>query len=619
MRFWKACQRCVAMLYTNMVLLQISKGINVLTAQWAVELLPGSKITSECTLVYVWPGIDELPSQQRLLISKIVDDEKQKTELVPDFQVTKLKITEKPKLNGSDEKLKPKLNEKDIVEQDVDKKLLTSTTTKVTPGVPKYCMENQDFLIINDPDSTLIDQTDIKFNIDHHPSTQDAKVSSLENNTFLTEDSCVKNVNREITLGDDSSVLKTTPTVNTKSQLPLLMCNSLNSHPKQVYPTGQPINSSSECCSTATTSVLSDTAQIVPSPDLSQQLCGKNEIHKQEEAKDDESLSNPNITFKGVVQEATMIVDKTQNINNISNDKPFVTDLPQGSGINAQPKTSTQLQNTKRLLRHNKTHSGIHYFACDICKKTFLEKYNLSVHMRTHTGSRPFQCDECGKTMRYHQEFEDHKRVHRGEIPFICPQCPKQSFVRAKDFKRHMKSKHQPSDARKDAVEAHIKKIHNRELHPTFQCTVCEHKFLSENLLQQHRLLHSGHKGHVCTQCGKSFATKAYLQKHLRVHELRKFNVPCPNCPRTFTSNENVMIHQKTFHDKNAMLKLQAQNPQSENYSPGIPTSDCFVQVESDDNLEAELDLTQLQQLGPVDGDKDIHVVFLQVLSDANL
>jgi uncharacterized Zn-finger protein len=89
--------------------------------------------------------------------------------------------------------------------------------------------------------------------------------------------------------------------------------------------------------------------------------------------------------------------------------------------------------------RHKRTHTSEKQFECDVCEKTFTRNDKLAIHKRIHTGEKPFECELCEKAFSNKSHLVRHKRLHTGEKPYSCDICLK-SYAQSSQLSRHNKS-----------------------------------------------------------------------------------------------------------------------------------------------------------------------------------
>ncbi|XP_022109457.1 zinc finger protein 502-like [Acanthaster planci] len=121
------------------------------------------------------------------------------------------------------------------------------------------------------------------------------------------------------------------------------------------------------------------------------------------------------------------------------------------------------------LKYHQKVHSNIRPYTCEICNQSFLQLGHLKRHVRIHTQDKPFACDMCNKSFRQSSHLTCHKRIHTNEKPYCCEVC-------GMGFRQ------------KSAVFRHISRKHVKERH--YVCTICNRGYSGEADLRRHEKTH---------------------------------------------------------------------------------------------------------------------------------
>lgn len=205
------------------------------------------------------------------------------------------------------------------------------------------------------------------------------------------------------------------------------------------------------------------------------------------------------------------------------------------------------------LRKHvNKEHANrVRNFACSICPKRFVDRYELKYHMRIHSDDDGFQCKECLKKFARPSALRTHERMHTGEKPYMCNSCPKKftqfySLVTHERIHTGEKPYICQYCSRAFTQNSSLKK-HER-LHAggakLFQCDVCFRMYADNTELELHRTTHNGELPWKCSYCEhRAFRKPSELSKH--VHRFHTENHPflCDLCHKSFISSNELKSH----------------------------------------------------------------------------
>ena len=76
-------------------------------------------------------------------------------------------------------------------------------------------------------------------------------------------------------------------------------------------------------------------------------------------------------------------------------------------------------------------------FTCEVCNRTFTQKWTLKRHQRIHSGERPYVCEVCNKGFSNQSHLKTHHRIHSGERPYSCDVCNK-AFSDKSGLRQHV-------------------------------------------------------------------------------------------------------------------------------------------------------------------------------------
>uniref|UniRef100_UPI00398E9C2E zinc finger protein 407 isoform X3 n=1 Tax=Pristiophorus japonicus TaxID=55135 RepID=UPI00398E9C2E len=176
---------------------------------------------------------------------------------------------------------------------------------------------------------------------------------------------------------------------------------------------------------------------------------------------------------------------------------------------------------------HVKRHLGVREYKCHMCGWAFVMKKHLSTHLLGKHGigtpkERKFVCEICDRTFTEKWALTNHKKLHMGQKPFKCTWLTcHYSFLTASAMRDHFRT-------------------HTGE--KSFLCDLCGFAGGTRHALTKHRRQHTGEKPFKCEQCNFASTTQSHLTRHRRVHTGEK-PYRCPWCDYRSNCAENIRKH----------------------------------------------------------------------------
>jgi len=208
------------------------------------------------------------------------------------------------------------------------------------------------------------------------------------------------------------------------------------------------------------------------------------------------------------------------------------------------------------LIHKNDTH------ICEICSNIFKTKSAIQAHMKRHSDQPLYKypCNQCTKGGQSEESLQKHIETNHQGRQFMCSFCPS-SFCSDQMRSLHESRLHSEKTISCDQCDkkfskeyllnAHVRNVHIKKKDK--QCPFCKEEFYDVTTFKCHVNRHTDNRQFPCETCGKAFLTSRDLKKHLDVHLLPH---PCHLCEKKFSSKGVLDDHIR----KHAGVKLACRH-----------------------------------------------------------
>ena len=139
-------------------------------------------------------------------------------------------------------------------------------------------------------------------------------------------------------------------------------------------------------------------------------------------------------------------------------------------------------------------------FYCEVCGRCYSSVKKLKAHKKSQHKSdskEDFACGVCGKIFMHKYQLTKHEVIHN-EPSFVCANCD-QKFRRRQALLRHYEHFHDGSKSKL-----------------LFQCPVCNLKFSRTENLLRHTRIHDTSE-FKCSHCDSTFKRSDSLKRHIKL------------------------------------------------------------------------------------------------------
>ncbi|XP_051809026.1 zinc finger protein 391-like isoform X15 [Acanthochromis polyacanthus] len=190
---------------------------------------------------------------------------------------------------------------------------------------------------------------------------------------------------------------------------------------------------------------------------------------------------------------------------------------------NRESSHSNNVDKSSLSESHCDTDTGRKSLKCDVCGKTFQNKYQMKRHHQIHNSVKPSADNACRKECNLGSDLKVQMTIDKGDKRFSCETCGK----------RFSKNSH---------VTVHMR-THNSE--GPYSCEICGKRFSKNARLTVHRRTHTGEKPYSCEACGKKFSKRDHLTVHVRTHTGER-PYSCETCGKGFIKRYHLTRHMRT-------------------------------------------------------------------------